>query len=272
MNAKKILALLLALMMLFALAVGCKAKTDDKKDDVEDGSGDVNPPDGSEDVSDEWTLEQRPEEFVTLKIFYPGDYADRFEEYVNGDYNAMLERDLNMNIEMEFAPWGDYWTKEEVLLAAQTPIDFFWDGLQSVGNHASKGYIQPLDELVAKYGYGIRKAMPQEFIDTGKIGGVLYGIPGAKSPMANGYKMPTYRQDVADAIGMAEPPRTPEEFTQYFTDSKALGYKGPANSPVIDFRRYYDFVDGNSEVTAVAQNTYVKEQTDRKSTRLNSSH
>ncbi len=254
MNAKKLLALLLALVMVFALAVSCKGKTEDPS------SGDS---DSGSDATYDGT--QVPDEFVTLHFYYPGEYAARFEEYMNGEYAEMIKTDLNCAIDMQFCGWGDYWTKEATILAAGELIDFYWDGLSDIGKRVSEGYNQPIDELVEKYGYGIKKVMPEEHIATGKVNGKLYGIPGTYAPLALAYNIPTIRTDLMEQAGIEDYPESPADFREYFSAMYDLGYKGSANSMFKEYQRWHEYNDGGNDaistVVGSTQATAVVEST-----------
>ena len=60
-----------------------------------------------------------------VTILYPGEESDRMTELLSGELGAALLQDLDMQIEMIYVPWGDYWNMKTAKLQAGDAIDLY---------------------------------------------------------------------------------------------------------------------------------------------------
>ena len=114
---KKLLAVVLALMMVLTLAVPLMAQAD---------------------------------ELEEITILYPGEETDAFSNFINGAFAEKVKEELNMKVNFRFLSWDAYWDQKKVMLAANETIDLYWDGLPDLPTMVNNKEAQPLDELIAK--------------------------------------------------------------------------------------------------------------------------
>lgn len=91
-----------------------------------------------------------------------------------------------------------YSNQLNLVLATDEQWDIIVDGtIIGIGGHIARNQVIALDELLDKYGKGIKGVLDADMIDTGKIrNGKLYGIPPVKNFAGGfGYMM---RKDLAD--------------------------------------------------------------------------
>ena len=92
---------------------------------------------------------------------------------ITNTFNASQDR---VFAEVEQIASGDYETKIATLLAGGAPMDVYMQKRQTdMFVHAANGYIEPLDQLIADYGYDTEMIAP--YIDHVTVNDVIYGIP-----------------------------------------------------------------------------------------------
>ncbi len=175
-----------------------------------------------------------------ITILYPGDETDRMTEFLEGEFRDKLLNDLNMEVEMIFLPWDQYWEQKDVMLGSQDEIDLYWDGLPDLSSMCNKKQCQPLDELIEKYGQDMLKVLPMSQLEGGMIDGKIYGIPSAYAPSSAMYQLVCVRQDILEAVGMTEI-KTAEDL-KAFAEKAAEQFpelKGPADVIFKPLTRYF---------------------------------
>ncbi|MCL2812715.1 MAG: extracellular solute-binding protein, partial [Clostridia bacterium] len=137
-----------------------------------------------------------------VTILYPGDESDRMTELLRGELAAKLLEDLDMEIEMIFIPWGDYWEMKTARLQAGDAIDLYWDGTPNLSQIHNRQEARPLDALIQEFGQDMLKVLPIEHIRAGTINGEIFGIPSAYKPSSASRQLVCLRQDILEAVGM----------------------------------------------------------------------
>ncbi|QJD83892.1 extracellular solute-binding protein [Cohnella herbarum] len=148
-----------------------------------------------------------PEEsksIVKLKVIMPGDESNRMREFVNNELNDRLRKDLNTELDFTYIPWANYQQKLELALATGEKYDLFWYGTPFVSGYKTKGYIQPLDGLLAKYGADLTKNIPADNFKLDQIDGKQWAIPSQAFTSAGKFTSVMVRQDLLESVGMNE--------------------------------------------------------------------
>lgn len=213
MNLKRMLVLSIMLALIVSIASACSS--------------------GNGGTSEGGKLEK-----VTL--LYPGDETDRFSSFIDKELAEKLAKDVGIKLEVVFVPWSQYWEQKDIMLAANEPIDLYWDGLPDLAAIVNKKQAQPLDELVEKYGQDMAKVLPKEQLQGAEIDGKLYGIPSAYAPSSAMYQLVAVRQDILEAVGMEEL-NAPEDLKTFATKAKEKfpQMKGPADIIFKPLTRYF---------------------------------
>lgn len=179
-------------------------------------------------------------ELETLTILYPGDENDRMTEFLKNEFAEKIAEDLNLKVEMVFVPWAQYWEQKDIMLAANEPVDLYWDGLPDLAAMVNKKQSMPLDDLIDTYGQDMLKVLPMEHMEGAKIDGKIYGVPSAYAPSSAMYQLVCVRQDFLDAVGMADL-NTAEDLKEFATKVKEQypDMKGPADVIFKPLTRYF---------------------------------
>lgn len=144
-----------------------------------------------------------PEKFENLVVIFPGDIPNGFDEFIKGEYGKKLKEDLNIGLDYSFSTWDQYDNKINLTISAGERLDWVWNGTSLVGNYYSKKMIQPLDELLDKYGSDLKKVCPVEGYKSNIFEGKIYGIP-TNTPHADMFCNLIVRQDLLENVGMTK--------------------------------------------------------------------
>lgn len=148
--------------------------------------------------------EDVPESFVTLKVIMPGDLSARMGDFVENELNDRLKKDLNMKLDLTYIPWSNYQQKLELALSTGEKYDLFWYGAPFVSVYYTKGYIQPLDELLNQYGQDLIQHIPDENFKQNRIDEKLWAIPSQAFTSAGKFSSVMVRQDLLEKVSMSE--------------------------------------------------------------------
>lgn len=219
MKKRKIVATLLALAMMPGLLAGCGGSS--KSSGGSTGNGNTGA-------------------MTDLNILYPGDESDRMTEFLSKEFADAMKKDLNMKVKVTFVPWDQYWEQKDIMLAANEPVDLYWDGLPDLSTMVNKKQCMPLDSLIQTYGQDMLKVLPMDHIKGGKIGGVTYGIPSTNAPSSGMFQLVCVRQDILEGVGMSEI-KTPDDL-KLFAEKAKVKYpnmKGAADPIFKPLTRYF---------------------------------
>ncbi len=176
-----------------------------------------------------------------VTILYPGEESDRMTELLNGELGAALLQDLDLQLEMVYVPWGDYWNMKTAKLQAGDAIDLYWDGTGNISQVYNRQECQPLDELIAQYGQDMLKVLPIEHIKGGgSIDGKIYAIPSAYKPFSGMRQLVCLRQDILEAVGM-DKVETAEDLYNFAVKAKEMfpEIKGVGDPMYYPLTRYF---------------------------------
>lgn len=121
---------------------------------------------------------EKPVELVWYTIGAPQKDLDKVQQEVN---KYTLEK-INATINMKMIDFGDYTQKMQVMVASGEPMDILFTcswAFDYVQN-ARKGAFMKLDDLIEKYGQGIKKTINPAFLEGSKVDGHNYAIPANK--------------------------------------------------------------------------------------------
>ena len=211
MKMRKVLALALSLVLTAGILAGCKSKSPTPAQNAE-----------------------------KITILYPGEESDRMTDFLQNEFAAKMKQDLNLEVELIFVPWDQYWEKKDIMLANKEPIDLYWDGLPDLSSMVNKQQCQPLDDLIKQYGQDMLKVLPMEQINGGKVKGTIYGIPTAYAPSSCMYQLICVRQDILEDVGMNSI-ETPEDLMKFsqLAKEKYPDIKGGGDPIFKPLTRYY---------------------------------
>ncbi|MBX4146860.1 MULTISPECIES: ABC transporter substrate-binding protein [Paenibacillus] len=176
----------------------------------------------------------------TVTILYPGERSDRMSEFLDNEFAEKMAADLGLKVEVTFVPWAQYWEQKDIMLAANEPIDLYWDGLPDLSTIVNKKQAMVLDDLIKEYGQDMLKVLPMEQLQGATIDGKIHGIPSAYAPSSAMYQLVAVRQDILEAVGMTDL-KTADDLKEFATRAKEKfpEMKGPADIVFKPLTRYF---------------------------------
>ncbi|CAM4418751.1 ABC transporter substrate-binding protein [Paenibacillus alkaliterrae] len=172
------LALIVALGMLLA---GCGAKneggaTDSKTSPTTKNGKDLAP-------------------YEVTMAFFGSEQKDL--QAVQDEMNKILKEKINTTVKLTPISISAWQQQTNLMLAGNEKIDLMFTSAGfNYGTQVAKGQLVQLDDLVEKYGSGIKKALEPYQLSAAKINGKSYAIPAVKD-MASDYGI-LMRKDLVD--------------------------------------------------------------------------
>lgn len=199
MKRTKLVAIGLAVALVFTLLVGCSGN---KNSDGAPSAGSGSSPKASESDPASSAANAEP---VKIRYLKPGSAGDspeipRIEKRIEDKF--FEDTGIKIDIDLYYYDWDVIEQRFNLDLTAGNPPDMvrFWTS--KAFQFYSKGYFQPLDDLIAAHTPNLAKRFSQGELDAAKFKGETVGFPLSGNPVNYGL---TIRQDKLDALGMPMP-------------------------------------------------------------------
>jgi putative aldouronate transport system substrate-binding protein len=139
------------------------------------------------------------EKFVELNFYYPGSTKKELQ-VVNDEINKYLKEKLNCSLALMPQDWSVWSQKYPLLLQSGEQVDLIFTSAENAYfQNVPKNAYQPLNELLEKYGQGIKSVINPVYLEAAKVDGELYAIGVNKDlGQSNGI---FFRKDIADKYG-----------------------------------------------------------------------
>lgn len=117
--------------------------------------------------------------FVKLSWYLPppnGDLSNK--NSVMAEVNKILKEKINTELDFEFLDWNSYQDKMNLMSASGEHWDLAMSTswIFNITSNVNKGVIQPLDDLLNKYGQNILKLVPEKYWPAVTYNGKRYAI------------------------------------------------------------------------------------------------
>ncbi len=185
---KKVIALVLAVLMLLTLFTGCGKQGDPAASPI------------GEKATGEKSGNEVPKEIVKLKLVTRcGSFKD--QDLVQEEMNKILREKIGVEIELGFIGLGEYDQNVQTMMAGSDNMDIVFTSnfANDYYSGIAKGAFLPLDDLLKEYAPKSYANVPEKFWDAVRVDGQIYGfinyqiIASEKGLMA--------RADLLDASG-----------------------------------------------------------------------
>ncbi|WP_178020351.1 ABC transporter substrate-binding protein [uncultured Paenibacillus sp.] len=158
------------LSLLLVLVLACTA--------ILSACGGTNKEKGAEGTHSNAAENQKPVELIWYNIGTPQKDTDM----VMAEVSKYTSEKIGVTVKMKQIDFGDYTQKMQVLTQSGEPMDILFTaswGFDYVQN-ARKGAFMELNDLLDKYGQGIKDTLDPAFLEGSKVDGKNYGIPANK--------------------------------------------------------------------------------------------
>ena len=117
---------------------------------------------------------------------------------VEDEMNKILEEKFNCNVNLTFISYANYVEQTSLMLSSGQDADLLAIYMVPLPTCANAGQIIPLDDLLDKYGQGIKEQLG-DYVKCGQVGDSIYGVTTARD-LANSQGF-AYIKSVADEVG-----------------------------------------------------------------------
>ncbi|RKP53013.1 extracellular solute-binding protein [Cohnella endophytica] len=136
-----------------------------------------------------------------LVMVFPAGNVPKDIKLVEQKINEYLLKKINATIDIRTIDMGAWWDKTGLMFASNEQIDImFTAGWMRFGDEVAKGRYLPLDDLLDRYGKGIRTILDPSILEASKVKGKIYGIVTNKEFASS--KGLVLRQDLVDKLGI----------------------------------------------------------------------
>ena len=165
---KKILALLLAVLMVASLFAGCGAK-----DTPSSGNNNAPASAGGEIPTLKW---------VTVGSGMPNNY-----DAWKANLDKYLEDKIGIHLDIEVVGWGDWDTRRNMIVSTNEPYDIMFTNNGTFYNDVAIGAFADISGLLEANAPKLIDLIPADYWDACKVAGGLYAVPTYKDSSATQY-------------------------------------------------------------------------------------
>ena len=171
---KKILALLLAVLMVASLFAGC----------------------GSKDTGTKAATDEIPTlKWVTVGSGMPSNY-----DAWKANMDKYLEEKIGAHIDIEVVGWGDWDTRRNMIVSTNEPYDIMFTNNGTFYNDVAMGAFADISGLLEANAPKLIDLIPADYWDACKVGGGLYAVPTYKDSSSTQYFV--YDKAVVESTGL----------------------------------------------------------------------
>ncbi|WP_022917102.1 ABC transporter substrate-binding protein [Ruania albidiflava] len=164
-----------------------------------------------------------PDEQITLRMDWWGN-DDRAERY-NEAIELFEEEYPNIDVQANFSSWDDYWTARNTEAAGSSLPDVFQMDLAYLTQYGNRNQLLDLAPYLG--GELDASGMPEELLDSGRVGDALYGVPQSTNTLALFYIPAT-----VEKIGV-EPPTADMTWADYVQWNAEAADAGTDQEPAL---------------------------------------
>lgn len=119
---------------------------------------------------------------------------------VENELNRYLAQNEDFQVQFKIVDEKTRETDYMRLLKSAEPIDLIFGDMTSLKKAANAGLLEPLDSLLQTYGSGIKAVLNKEYLDTGYVDKIRYGLPTVRDYSSSSCF--EYNIDLAEKCGL----------------------------------------------------------------------
>lgn len=246
MKLKRLLAAGAAALMLLGTLAGCGNSGN--------GGNSATPTDGgSGNGSASQSAPADTGEMVNLKWVIIGNGMPRNYDTWIAKVNEYIGEKINVQLEMEVIPWGDWDKRRNIIVSTNEPFDIIWGNGNNYIADINLGAYYDITDMIDANMPGLKELMPEKYWDGVKVKGRIYGIPTYKDSSISNYAVwdkelvEEYNIDIASLTEI-------ESLTDIFTTLKADKNDYPVyvkNDGVYYIFDVYDQIGAGTQILGV---------------------
>ena len=219
-NTKKLLALVLALMLVLTAFAGCNSGSETSSSPEESSATNEESTSGEESTEEESTLPALDtSEEVELVMYFISDRPGGYDD-IEANWNELFKEKFNCTLKTEWLAWSDYSNKYPLLFSSGEKFDMAYTATWlNFYSYASKGAFMALDELWPTYAPNIWEKTSAAAKTQATVNGELVCIP---TLLATYYGFgPYYRTDCLEGTDWDGKMENFEDYEVYLDYIKA---------------------------------------------------
>lgn len=173
MTRRKLVLLMAALLLAFAsVLAGCGSSNNKEANNTNTSKAE---PGNQAETGDKTGDKLDP---VKLKVYLIGG-PQRDMPKVQDEINKYLTEKINATIDITMIDWGDYSKRMQVITASGESFDIAFTSSWAFDYlpNATRGAFMPINDLLDKYGQGIKEQLDPRFLTGSQIDGKNYAVP-----------------------------------------------------------------------------------------------
>lgn len=131
-----------------------------------------------------------------LTVVFPSSSTPKDMQLVEDAINKITEAKIQAKIKFAPISGGDWVQQTNLMFTSNEKMDLIFVSGALYNNMVAKQQLVPLDDLLNKYGDGIKKAVGEDYLNAAKVNNQIYAVPTVRD-MASDYGV-TMRKDLVD--------------------------------------------------------------------------
>lgn len=222
---KRIIALLLAVVMVAAMFAGCQnsdanttTPSTDESSAPSETTGDTTPADETTGGTDG--------EYPTLVWYLIGNSQPANYDAWKANLDQYLEEKIGVHLDVKIISYSDWDQRRSVVVSTNEPYDIIFTNFSTYKSDVALGAFADITDLLEATP-DLKAVMPEEYWDAVRINGQIYGVPAYKdSSLTNFFVWDTqvaeqYVPNYKDLHTLAD-----------LTDGVAAIYEGTGDAPI----------------------------------------
>ncbi|WP_336772500.1 ABC transporter substrate-binding protein [Paenibacillus sp. MMO-58] len=134
-----------------------------------------------------------------LTIAFPGTSPQDLK-LVEDEINKITEQKIQAKVRLTSISGGEWVQQTNLMLTSNEKLDLMFVSGALYNSMVSKEQLVPLDELLDKYGEGIKSAVGEDYLSAAKVNNKIFAVPSVRDMAA--YYGITMRKDLVDKYGI----------------------------------------------------------------------
>lgn len=193
MKLRKMVALLVALVMVLSVFSGCSKKggtdtANTSAGEKEETAGEKEETAGKkEETAETAETTGAKDEIVTLKWIQVGNKMPTNYEAWQKNINEYLGEKIGVNIDVEVVSWGDWNNRRSVIVNSGEYFDILFTDSTTYNNEVGVGAFLDITDLIKEQAPDLYKYIPEDYWNAVSVKGKIYSVPTYKDSSATQY-------------------------------------------------------------------------------------
>ncbi|MBB6694056.1 ABC transporter substrate-binding protein [Cohnella xylanilytica] len=135
-----------------------------------------------------------------LTVAFPSTSTPKDMQMVEDAINRIAEQKIQARVKLNPISAGEWVQQTNLMFTSNEKLDLMFVSGALYNNMVAKDQLVPLDELLDRYGDGIKTAIGEDYLQAAKVNNKIYAVPTVRD-MASSYGV-SMRKDLVDKYGI----------------------------------------------------------------------